>query len=257
MKRAGFCAVLGVLLGVSAALGDTVYLKSGASLCGRIAEEDASGVRLLFEGGGSMHIDARLVASTARDDRTFSVKRAEAEPVEAAKPVPASAREETAPAAPAASPLTERERAIVEGIRTSTLFPVVDEALQRSIEANIYDMARWRTRNRVRAERKLIAIGANAVPWVIAMARHPFELTRRSALRILIAAGDTRAIPAALIGLADDDRFVRELSDDLLRRITGIDQGFRADQHPRLRARAAARWEAYFRDLLTRAEAAS
>ncbi len=96
------------------------------------------------------------------------------------------------------------------------------------IEENVRELTRWRTRNRVRAENALIALGADALPFLDGVARDPFELTRRAVMRIVRAIGDPIGLPMAIDSLLDEDEFVRNEAAEAVRRIARRDFGYNA-----------------------------
>jgi len=114
---------------------------------------------------------------------------------------------------------------------------------QAEIDRAIFELGRWRTRNRVRAERRLKAIGIDAVDSLIEVANdHPFHGMRRAVFRIFLTVDDERTLPVALVGLTDPDRFVRADAARLLRNLTGRRFRFDPDDHLTQRRRAVDRW---------------
>lgn len=112
--------------------------------------------------------------------------------------------------------------------------PEVDPILQARIDDAIRELGRWRTQNRVRAERRLTDIGREAVEALIPVAEsHPFDLTRRAAFRVLLSVKDERAIPTALDALDDPDRFIRGYAVELLRTLMNRQFGFDPEADPR------------------------
>lgn len=112
--------------------------------------------------------------------------------------------------------------------------PEVDPLLQARIDEAIRELGRWRTQNRVRAERQLTEIGREAVDALIPVVEsHPFDLTRRAAFRVLLSVKDERAIPTALDALDDPDRFIRGYAIELLRTLMNRRFGFDPKADPR------------------------
>ena len=81
------------------------------------------------------------------------------------------------------------------------------------------ELTRHRTQNRVRAERRLKSMGAPVLPYVQSLVHHPFELTRRAVQRIVRDIGSQGGVPIAIEGLSDEDKFVRELAHEALRKL--------------------------------------
>ena len=92
-----------------------------------------------------------------------------------------------------------------------------DEILH--VEDLVRDLSRHRTTFRTRAERKLVAVGSPALPFLRGVANPPFELTRRAVQRILSDIGDVRGAPTAIGVLNDPDPFVRRLAGNALRKL--------------------------------------
>jgi hypothetical protein len=124
----------------------------------------------------------------------------------------------------------------------------VPPEIRAEIEEAVYDLTRWRSRDRVRAERRLVDIGAVAIPFIQAVAHDPFDLTRRAAMRIVRDIGSQDGIPIAIEGLLDEDRFVRETAAEALRRMTGLDLGYRPDASVERRLESYRRWVAWWED---------
>lgn len=113
--------------------------------------------------------------------------------------------------------------AALGGVRTADTLPfghdlqsglTNDEILE--IQDAVRELSRQRTQNRVRAERHLKNMGPAVLPYLEAVAGHPFELTRRAVQRIVRELGDPRGAPIAIEALNDPDEFVRSLARDAL-----------------------------------------
>jgi hypothetical protein len=118
----------------------------------------------------------------------------------------------------------------------------IDPALENEILVMIEELTRHRARNRTRAENRLRAIGAPAVPYLAAIQHHPFDLTRRAVLRLVRDAESPAGVPIAVNALLDADVYVRQFADEALRRITAKDLGYRPSASPRARLAAHKRW---------------
>ena len=81
------------------------------------------------------------------------------------------------------------------------------------------ELGRQRTRHRVRAERKLIAIGSPALVFLEPLTRHPFELTRRGTQRVVRDINDRAGAPLSIEALTDEDHYVRKLAYESLRKL--------------------------------------
>lgn len=91
------------------------------------------------------------------------------------------------------------------------------------IEQNLYELTRWRTRNRVRAERHLRAVGSAVLPYLERIVAHPFWLTRRAVQRIVRDLGDVRGAPLAIRSLNDEDYYVRAIAHEALKALLPSD----------------------------------
>ncbi len=159
---------------------------------------------------------------------------------------------EPPPEVPAEKPVEEvAGEEIIPGepkIVITMLKGAADPELQAEIDSYINDLARWRSRNRVNAERNLLRIGAQAIPYLEAVARHPFNLTRRAVLRIIRDVADPAGIPMAIEALLDEDDFVREFAAEALREITGLDMEYEPYGSMKNRYEAYQRWLQWLRD---------
>ncbi len=127
----------------------------------------------------------------------------------------------------------------------SLVTPVVEKVTESvsgeeilEIQYHVRELGRQRSTNRVRAERRLIAIGPSAVPYLAPAAAHPFGLTRRAAQRIVKAVGDTRGVPLAIDALTDSDEHVRRLAYETLGALFPSDIAYRPTASERSQARA-------------------
>lgn len=200
-----------------------VRLKNGRSLRGTLSDESTQEeVVLVYRGIGEVRID--------RDD-VDEVRIATGQIVVEYPATPPTLRK---PAVVATPKPTLPEGALTE----------VNPARTAAIQAAIRELGRWRSQNRVRAERNLEHFGIDAVEPLIPVAiGHSFVLTRRAAFRVLAKTLDRRAWLAALDGLADSDRFVRITAVEILRRGTGSRYGYPPDGSPQARKIATRRWK--------------
>jgi hypothetical protein len=85
-----------------------------------------------------------------------------------------------------------------------------------AIQQQIRELTRQRTQNRVRAERYLKEMGPDVLPFLEALASHPFDLTRRAVQRVVKEIGDVRGAPISIWSLNDPDEWVRKLAHESL-----------------------------------------
>jgi hypothetical protein len=185
-----------------------VTLKNGRKIRGTVVPGPQSEPLVVDVGSmGRLHIPRDRIASV--EDAAGQIE------------IPAEAKE--APPAPPAPPEAESKEQPAPLPRGTVS---VDPQLRAEIHENIYDLSRWRSRNRVRAENNLKAIGAPAIPFLEGVARDPFELTRRAVMRIVREVGDPAGIPIAIEGLLDPDDYVRATAGEALRRMTRRSFGY-------------------------------
>ena len=102
--------------------------------------------------------------------------------------------------------------------RRATLSPLSSNELLQ-VQDSVRELGRNRTRNRVRAERKLKSYGKTALSYLRPAVHHPFNLTRRAAQRVVRDIGSPEGALLAMDGLVDPDREVRQLAIESLRKI--------------------------------------
>ncbi len=155
--------------------------------------------------------------------------------------------EEAAP--PTAPPQTEETEPPAK--ETASAPMMMSPELKQEIQENILDLTRWRSRNRVNAERRLASLGPVVIPFLAQVSRDPFELTRRAVARIIRDIGHPSAIPIAIDLLMDEDNFVRETAAEALRSITGIDLGYQPYASHESRYQAQQRWRQWWEEYST------
>jgi len=212
-----------------------VVLKNGEKIRGDLVPtRESEPVKIDVDEIGRLSIPRGRVRSIIEEDGEIRVPKAE--PVEP-PPAPPETAEEPAPG-------EEVETQPGEKAPPAGRIPA---ELRERIEEAIHDLTRWRSRDRVRAERQLVDIGPAAIPFLGGVARDPFDLTRRAVLRIIRDIGDPEGIPIAIEALLDEDRFVRETADEALKDLAGIDLGYRVDAPVQKRIDAYRRWVEWWR----------
>ena len=138
----------------------------------------------------------------------------------------------------------------------------LDEKTEKRVKSWVYDLTRQKIAHRVRAERRLTALGSPVIPHVLPIVNHPSELTRIAAFRIfknVAKVGDERVIVPCLEALDDEKRFVRKMAWETLRKVSK--KRFRFpwddDNTERQRVRASKRWEAWWEKEQKRRDAAA
>ncbi len=135
-----------------------------------------------------------------------------------------------------------------EEARPTAIAPPVSPELKAEIEEYVFNITRWRHRDRTWAESRLVAIGPPAIPYLRPIIHDPFNLARRAGVRIIRDVGDPAGIPLAIEGLLDEDDFVRETAAEALRKITGLDLGYRPYDRLERRLEAYRRWRAWWEE---------
>jgi hypothetical protein len=144
------------------------------------------------------------------------------------------------------------EEAIRDGRRELSMESASESLTSEEIDEIqhlVYEIGRHRSRNRVRAEAALKAIGPAALPFLKQAATHPFELTRRAVQRIVRDIGDVRGVPHAIEALTDSDAFVREIAAEALRSLLGLPVAYSPSAPPAQRQEAQARYREVWEDL--------
>jgi sRNA-binding regulator protein Hfq len=133
------------------------------------------------------------------------------------------------------------ERAAIDAIESAR--PRLEPEQVAAIQQAVSELGRQRNQNRVRAERQLVAMGADVLPYLEEAVAHPFELTRRAVQRIVRDIGNLRGAPIAIDALTDTDGFVRALAHEALVKILPSTIAYRADAAPAARLRAQAEYQ--------------
>jgi hypothetical protein len=118
----------------------------------------------------------------------------------------------------------------------------IDPELKKRIEELVAELQREKARNRVQAERHLEAIGPPAIPFLVPIARSSNDLTRIAVMRLFHSFGDQQVIDVTLEGLLDENEYVRDYSNQTLKRITGEDFKYLPSSSPRRRENAHHKW---------------
>jgi hypothetical protein len=228
-----FAFVCTVLVVPSALQADTVYLKNGSSIDGTVLGTHEGVVILRIGNVGRTEIPEKDIENIEKNDRTGYVDpgRATARKNEKINKADEEAEDEEQPRR-----LDESE-------------PEIDPDVEKEIKELAEDLTRQKTTYRVRAERKLAAMGPVVVPYLVKFSRHPFVRTRVAVYRLLKKHGTFDAARSCIEGLEDEDRFVRQLAWQALKKISGKSWRFPWDDETatdRQRERAAKRWRVWF-----------
>lgn len=122
----------------------------------------------------------------------------------------------------------------------------IDPELKARIVELVQDLERQKTQVRVRAERHLKAIGAPALPFLIPLSSHDSDLTRIAVMRLFNEFGDESVVEPLIEALSDSSEYVRDLANKSLLRITHEDFGFQSQATPRRRENAQEKWKKWW-----------
>jgi len=241
--------MLRVLLGlciVAPLNADTVFLYNGTAIDGVIKARHEDAIELQIGHYGRIFIELEAIESIEKNDRdgtaqssSLSLERKREEATSVKEVVKKEKEEEE----------VEPEKAKeASGRHYFKKEDVTDPELRKKIEGLVYDLKRQRRRYRVRAERKLIAIGEPVVPFLLDVSKHENHLVRMAVLRIFKKVGNEAVIPVTIDRLEDENTFVRQHAAEVLREITGRNFGFRASASPRRRKKAVLAWRKWYDD---------
>lgn len=118
--------------------------------------------------------------------------------------------------------------------------------LKAKILVQVEDLTKQNAKFRVRAERQLKMIGAPAIPYLIPAAKNANEFTRIAVMRLFLAFGDDRVVDVCIQLLVDTNEYVRDFSNQALKRVTLQDFGFRPNASPRRRRFAQQKWQKWW-----------
>ena len=215
MKRTLLILTALLAAGADSALADTVELRNGRVIHGKvIGEFPASGtVTLTFTGGGSLTLDPGSILSVRRDTRCdFKVPPG--------KPGTEKPRkvQESAGEKPGTSPKKpeEKKKPVQEAEEAAGTGAPVDPQRDAEIRRYVSELSRQRSQNRVRAEAALKRLGPVTLPYLETAARHPFALTRRAIIRIVAETGGPEGVKLLRAALKDEDSWVRKLAREAL-----------------------------------------
>lgn len=126
--------------------------------------------------------------------------------------------------------------------------PDMDPALRSRIEKLVRDLQQQQSRDRVRAERHLKAVGPPAIPFLLPIAKSDSELVRVTVFRLFHSYGDERVIESCIEALADPNEYVRDFAHRTLGRVTKEDFGYQPQASPRRREYAREKWRKWWEE---------
>jgi len=275
MKRSW---IIPLVLAASAARADTVYLKNGEWIDGKVSLKtdtfielqigEIGKIELLMEdvhsieknnrtGGksvesyvepkGKTEVLGARAKSQVKADTKFVEKRPADKKAADASNDGKGAKPESGekPSGSDAEPEPEDAKEPEEDSgdpEPETAKPPIDPELKQRIETLVEDLQRQRSRNRVQAERHLEAIGQPTIPFLLPAVRHQNDLVRIAVMRLFHSFGDDQVTDAAIEGLLDDNEYVRDYANKTLKRVTGEDFGYQPSASPRRREASHRKW---------------
>ncbi|MFQ5654603.1 MAG: HEAT repeat domain-containing protein [Planctomycetota bacterium] len=241
-----------LLLSQGGASGDTIYLRNGSSIDGVVLGTHEGYMILQIGNLGRMEIPQKEILTVEKNARTGYVDpergtRSGANPLDRKKEGKDKGKGDSSGV---------RRPGRDEGDGEAQPLIRLDAELEKKIKAWIYDLTRQRSRDRVRAERRLTEIGSPVIPMLLPIAMHPSDSTRLAVFRIFKKKGDMQVVPACLDALQDQSRFVRKLAWETLRRLSGRRYPFPWDDSSTERQRedAGKRWHAWWEKAKKRIE---
>ncbi|MEM7166986.1 MAG: hypothetical protein AAF581_16100 [Planctomycetota bacterium] len=205
--------VVGVLTAAltTPAVADTVYLANGASIDGVVVGERDGVVIVSIGNLGRVTLDAAEVTSIERNSKTGYIRSDEPDASKPPSPKPQddadASGDDAVVNAPPTIPVEERKELSAER--------------KQQIKEWIFLLTRQDARKRTRGERFLTEAGEDAIEMLLPVANSASEWTRAAVYRIFKANGDERVVDTALLGLADENQWVRKLAWEALGKVSG------------------------------------
>ena len=223
------------------AVGDTVFLKNGSLIDGRVTHRTSTSLFLQIGEIGKLEIPLEEISVIEKNKRVggevlkskIDVKgKREIVSEDGSKGASGPRDDGEDSAAPEKEPLSVSEEKPEK----------IDPKLKARIEGLVTDLERKNRRWRVRAERGLKAIGRPAIPFLLPLSESQLDLTRVATFRLFYQFGDESVVDVSIAALSDVNEYVRDYANKTLIRITGKDFGYRAQATPRRRQLGARKW---------------
>jgi hypothetical protein len=253
---------------------DTVYLKNGSWIDGRVRARNQKVVEIEIGKIGKMEINAEEIYEIEKNNRTGEesyARKAEEErnllrftregkrggavkggadtqeegegeteaPSEGGPPAKDAGAKKGETPKPPVPPVAPPQAKDNEKSK-------IDPELKARIEGLVADLQRQKPQYRTRAERHLKAIGQPALPFLLPLVTSDQELTRISVFHLFYDFGDESVIEACIEALLDDNEYARDYANKALQRVTHEDFGFEAGASPRRRENAQEKWKKWW-----------
>ena len=251
---------------------DTVYLKNGAWIDGRVRARTDEVVEVEIGKIGKIEISVSEIYEIEKNNRTGEEKQPNSKDEEEriarlsrdAKLAGGAQKTDGTPAKPDTTRADSSKKPEGEGSGKSDVDregassppppegkaedPTLDPQLKARIEELVRDLERQKPQLRTRAEVHLKAIGAPAVPFLTPLAKSANDLTRVAVFRLLSEFGDERAVDACIEALSDPNEYVRDFANRTLERVTQKSFGYVAQASPRRRETAQQKWKKWWEE---------
>jgi hypothetical protein len=235
------CAFAAALvIACTAAYADTILLKNGRKLYGKVIKQDEKEVTISIGEDSTITVKRDQIDNIQVDD----IKGPEIPPRSSSPLVPLNpekkegeAEEKGKDAEKPQVPAAEEEK------KTEELDPQTKAEIEKFIGQLDHHDAGWRNN----AQAELTRIGKAAVPALIDAMRTGLTSWKRwGAAKVLGDIGDERAIEQLVRQLRDPDRFVRDHSGQALKKITRQNFGYDPFAEPAQREAATKQWEEWW-----------
>jgi hypothetical protein len=239
MKAAFWIVVVPFLLLVwGILLADTVTLRNGGKLHGKVIKESEEEIVLRITDIGTMTLRKRDVVSVQKD-QTDATAPPPSQVTEEEKPAPAE--EKPAEKASGKEEPANKEQPTTKQADEKEAEP--DPELKAQIDELIQQLALRRTGYRSNAKAKLAEIGKPAVSALIKILKEGTDWQREGAAELLGTIGDKRATEPLINALPDTNEFVRKNAIDSLSTLTNQTLDFVYDAPEADRQEAVKKWQ--------------
>ena len=240
---------------------DTVFLKNGAWIDGRVKARNDKTIQIEIGKIGRMEIAASEVYEIEKNNRSgeeaFARKPGDdgnivQQPTKEKSESEGTSEEEAGGTTKSGETKGSKEEARKDAEKSPASAgkedpkAKIDPALKSRIEELVTELQRQKPQNRTRAERHLKAIGAPAIPYLLPLVKHESDLTRVAAMRLLNDFGDETAVETCIDALLDSNEYVRDLANKTLEHVTHESFGYEAQASPRRRETAQEKWRKWW-----------
>jgi hypothetical protein len=213
---------------------DTVTLKNGGKMHGKVIEESEEEIVLRVADAGTITLRKRDIASVQKDKKDETI------------PPPSQLPEEEKPSPPKEKPSEkppEKEKPAPEETPKTEEEPEADPELKAKIDLLIFRLGHRRTGYESGAKAGLSKIGKPAVTALVKILKDGSDQQRRNAAELLGTISDKRAIEPLINALSDPNKWVRQHAINSLSTLTNQTLGFVYDASEAKRQEAVKKWQ--------------